>query len=102
MNTTQTLGGALIGQMVGSPVREPVSISLLRRAADLSAKAQKLAENAGVRLQPVMASEPPVCVREVDDPDTDFPPLFSELRGSLRGIDMALDAIDSLLSRVEL
>ncbi len=90
------------GQDAAQPGRQPVSAEVAQLAEYLSSRAQALAERVNVKLHSVMTSD---CTRpcEVAGKDsTEYPPLFADLRGNLRGIDSALDSIEYALSRTEL
>lgn len=79
-----------------------MSDDVMQYAQALSQRATSLAERVNGKLHPVMTSD---YEREVGNPVPDsveYPPLFSELRGNLQGIEDALFAIEYALSRTEL
>lgn len=82
--------------------REPVSSEVLAFAATLANRAESLAERTQAKLSPVMTSPIPNPVEIIGKDLTEYPPLFSDLRGRFFVISKALDAIEDALSRTEL
>ena len=82
--------------------RNPVAVDVAQLATRIANYAQTVAENANSKLQSVMTSETPRnCSASCKD-SVEYPPLFSDLRNSLQGIESALDNIDYMISRTEL
>ena len=84
------------------PTRQPVAAEVAQFAQTLNQRAASLADLVNGKLHPVMTSDYP---RECGKPGKDgveYPPLFSDLRGNLQGIESALDSIECALSRTEL
>lgn len=85
-----------------APTRQPVAAEVTQFAQNLSQRATSLAERVNGKLHPVMTSDYPRECGKVAKDSVEYPPLFSDLRGSLQGIDDALDVIEYALSRTEL
>lgn len=86
-----------------TPARQPVSQEVAQFAQNLASRAQALAEMVNGKLHPVMTSETPrplsaACEKE----SVEYPPLFSDIRCNLFGIENALNSIEYALSRTEL
>ena len=82
--------------------KQPVSLEIAQLAQDLANKAQALSERVDDKLAPVMISAEPLNSGAVAKDVTEYPPLFSDLRDSLRRINAALDNIGYAMSRTEL
>lgn len=85
-----------------APTRKSVAAEVVQFAQNLNQRATSLAEHVNKKLHPVMTSDYP---RECTKPPSDsaeYPPLFSDLRGNLQGIEGALNAIEFALLRTEL
>ena len=82
--------------------RQPIAVEVAKLAASIANHAQQVSEIANIKLQPVMTSETPrACNGQAKD-SVEYPPLFSDLRNSLQGIESALNSIEYMLSRTEL
>ena len=82
--------------------RNPAAVEVAQLATRIANYAQTIAENANSKLQSVMTGETPRnCSAPCKDSE-EYPPLFSDLRNSLQGIESALDNINYMLSRTEL
>jgi hypothetical protein len=82
-------------------VKEPISVDVANYATRLADRAQRIAEDMSIKLQPVMVDAMP---QEGNKraPDENYPPLFSDLRNSFQGIENALDKIEDALLRTAL
>ena len=89
-------------QIAQKPERQPVSADVMQYAQALNQRATSLAERVNGKLHPVMTSDYPREDRNPVPDSVEYPPLFSELRGNLRGIESALSDIEHALSRTEL
>ena len=91
------------GNAIGaSATRQPVAAEVAQFAQNLNQRAVSLAERVNGKLHPVMTSDyPRECCKPTPD-SVEYPPLFSDLRGNLQGIEGALNAIEYALSRTEL
>ena len=90
------------GQLSQQPARQPVAADVMQYAQNLANRAQSLAERVNGKLHPVMTSETPRACGAVCKDSVEYPPMFSDLRDNLQGIDAALDSIEYALSRTEL
>lgn len=82
--------------------RQSVAAEVAQFAQNLSQRAASLAERVNGKLHPIMTSDyPRECCKPTPD-SVEYPPLFSDLRVNLQGIDDALSAIEFALSRTEL
>lgn len=84
------------------PVRQPAASEVMSYAQSLAGRAQALADRVNQKLQPVMTSEVPSVGGNSQKANTEYPPLFAELRGSFQSIESALESVESALSRTEL
>jgi hypothetical protein len=82
--------------------RQPVSAEVAQFAERLANQAQQLAERVNGKLHSVMTSECPRPCEVVNKDSTEYPPLFSDLRGNLIAINGALESIEYAMSRTEL
>ena len=94
---------AKLGNAIGAAqTRQPVAAEVAQFAQNLNQRAASLAELVNGKLHPVMTSDyPRECCKPTPD-SVEYPPLFSDLRGNLQGIEVALNAIEYALSRTEL
>ena len=86
----------------GCSARQPVSAEVAQFAERLANQAQALAERVNGKLHSVMTSECPRPCEIASKDSTEYPPLFSDLRGNLMTINGALESIEYALSRTEL
>ena len=86
----------------GCAARQPVSAEIAQFAERLAQQAQQLAERVNGKLHSVMTSECPRPTEVLCKDSTEYPPLFSDLRGNLIAINGALESIEYALSRTEL
>ena len=82
------------------PVRQPIASNVVALGQSMAKRAQSLAERVNGKLQSVMNNDasPPCESTKMDE----YPPLFADLRASLRSIEDALNSIDDSISRTEL
>mgnify|MGYP001559326346 CR=1 FL=1 len=82
-------------------VRRPVAAEVAEFAQFLANRATALSERVNFKLESVMAAD---CPRPCDTErkEQQYPPLFSDMRNSFRGIEVALDSIENAISRTEL
>ena len=85
-----------------SPTREPVSAEVASYVQRLAERALFLADRVNGKLHSVMTSECPRACEEKGKDLVEYPPLFSDIRSNLNGIENALDSIESAMSRTEL
>ena len=86
-----------------TPIRKPVSVEVAEFAQNLANRAQDIADRVDGKLHSVMTSSTPrelvnACVKD----SVEYPPLFSDLRINLQGIESALNSIEYAMSRTEL
>lgn len=86
----------------GCSARQPVAAEVTQFAERMANQAQQLAERVNGKLHSVMTSECPRPCEVVCKDSTEYPPLFSDLRGNLIAINDALESIEYALSRTEL
>lgn len=82
--------------------RQTVASEVTEFAQSLANRAQSLAERVEGKLNSVMTSAAPRDCGDACSPSVEYPPLFSELRNSLQGIEASLNTIEYALSRTEL
>jgi len=82
--------------------RQTVAAEVAQFAERLANQAQQLAERVNGKLHSVMTSECPRTCEVVSKDSTEYPPLFSDLRGNLIAINGALESIEYAMSRTEL
>lgn len=82
--------------------RQTVAAEVAQFAERLANQAQTLAEQVSNKLHSVMISEYPRPCEVASKDSTEYPPLFSDLRGNLMTINSALESIEYTLSRTEL
>lgn len=88
-----------IGSVVG---RRPVASEVADFAQSLANRAAALSERVNCKLESVMVASCPLPDAIEAKDSKEYPPLFSDLRNSLRGIEAALENIESAMSRTEL
>lgn len=82
--------------------RQPVSADVLRTAENLANRAQRLSDQVGTKLQPVMAQDCPRPCGATATDGKEYPPLFADLRNNFIAIESALDSIEASINRTEL
>lgn len=82
--------------------RQTVAAEVAQFAERLANQAHALAERVNGKLHSVMTSECPRPCEVAGKDSTEYPPLFSDLRGNLMTINGALESIEYALSRTEL
>lgn len=90
-----------ISGVIATP-KQSAAGEVVHLAQNLNQRAMELVGRMNDKLYPVMVSDRPREERKPPIGNIEYPPLFSDLLGNLRGIEDALDTIEYTLSRTEL